>query len=111
MSRPRGTLLLESFLLFAHIVRQVAVEIFVLANRKKSDSAGSFKKSVGHQPLIVLGFEFLYPNVSQGASFSVTAVGILENARLYFVEPRKNSRRGALSVAAVAWDLFGLPGS
>jgi len=106
-----GRLLLESFFLLAHIVCQVTVEIFVLADRKKPDSAGSVKESVGHQPLIVLGFEFLYPNVSQGASLPVTSVGILENARLYFVELLKNSRREALSVAAVAWDLFALPGS
>src|SRR5437879_8898539 len=82
---------------------QVTVEVLMLPDRNEVDDIPLVINDVGDEPLVVLGLEFLHPNMSKRTTLPVAAVWILEDLCLHFVKPADNRWREAFAIFVVTW--------
>ena len=86
---------------------QVTVEVLMLPDRNEVNDIPLVINDVGNEPLVLLGLEFLHPNVSKRTTLPVASVWILENLCLHFVKPADNGWREAFLLGwlsqTVAW--------
>jgi len=82
---------------------QVTVEVLMLPDRNEVDDIPLVINDVGDEPLVVLGLEFLHPNISKRTTLPVASVWILENLCLHFVKPADNGWREAFAIFVVTW--------
>ncbi len=81
---------------------QVSVEVLMLPDRNEVDDVSLVINNVSYEPLVVLCFELLHPNMTESTTLPISAVRIVEDMRLHLVEPVNDGGREALTIFVVA---------